>query len=961
MNSTHRSSRAPCGVRTAIALAAALTLLPAQALQISANWIGPPGGSYGVPGNWDIGVVPLNNASTTFSVGIGLNKSVVYSVLELQQIDQFLLDTGSSFSLVGNSLIQPTDLTVLGRSLIAGSISADNASFTATGTGTKFVGSKNVATASRGGVVRIGAPSIDASAFLTSTTFLSATGSGSLVDLSSAQSLNAGSQPNGTYTLSVAASSQGVVNLSGVKTVTAPTNAADSLAFNASSGGRIDLTSLQTVSGLTVDTSTTFFNADGGRIDLGPLKSANRIWVSLQNGSTMAVGGFAGNASITNSRFLVSGGSQLNGAGLVGDFSVRDFLSSSTILGASGAGSVLNLSGLRSIDAGSQPNGTYTHTVSAADTAVVNLSGVKTLVAPANAADTLAFSAINGGRIDLSSLQSLAGLTIDTGYTTFFADAATIALGPLQSANHMQVTLQNGALMTAGGFAGDSTITNSRFLVSGGSVLDAPNLRGEFAVRGFASGSTILGAAGAGSRLNLPGLSRLDAGSPPNGTYSQTVSATDGAVIDLSGVRTLVAPANAADTLAFSVIRGGRIDLSSLQTASGLTIDTGNTTFSGDAGSFNLGALQTANRMSVDLQNGSTMTVGGYAGNSVISNGRFLVSGGSQLNGAALRGEYSVRAFASTSTILGAAGAGSLLDLSGLHTLNAASPQNGTYSHFVSASDRGVINLSGVRTVVTPDISADSLVFAASSQGTIDISSLRTVTSAAGGGLQFNASTGGRIVVGGFAAGPGVRFSAVDTGSSLGIAGSLSLLNGSTLSAGAGTRIDISGDFSFQQTVESQVNTDLAFVNFSGAGAHTLEVGGRRAASLPAAGAVVTSNFAIGQLSVGQDGVAETLVLVDAIDNGNRSSPEVLYLNGAAGANGLHILGGSTVLLSNVDLYFTENGNWVHANELFQNGATTIAYDQGFISLVPEPGSVALLLAGLGVVGLRRRQTGLRE
>ena len=54
-------------------------------------------------------------------------------------------------------------------------------------------------------------------------------------------------------------------------------------------------------------------------------------------------------------------------------------------------------------------------------------------------------------------------------------------------------------------------------------------------------------------------------------------------------------------------------------------------------------------------------------------------------------------------------------------------------------------------------------------------------------------------------------------------------------------------------------------------------------------------------------------------------------------------------------LYTTEGGSWVHINDRFVDGITTIAYDEGFISLtavpVPEPRSLALLLACLGMLG----------
>ncbi len=220
-------------------------------------------------------------------------------------------------------------------------------------------------------------------------------------------------------------------------------------------------------------------------------------------------------------------------------------------------------------------------------------------------------------------------------------------------------------------------------------------------------------------------------------------------------------------------------------------------------------------------------------------------------------------------------------------------------------------------------------------------------------------SAGSRLLHG-IHAGPGVNIGLSGAGSRLTVAGSLALLAGSTLAAGTGTRIDISGSFSFAQTVESQMNLDLATLGFNGSGGHWLEVGGRRN-GLPVAAAPVPGNFGIGQLVVGQANAAATWVqLVDAVNNGNRvgATGEALYLNSDADGNGLAILGGSTLVIGGLDVYTYQTGQWVHLNDLFKNGATRIAYDQGFVSLtaVPEPLTVPMLLAGLGFVAWRRRQ-----
>ena len=305
-------------------------------------------------------------------------------------------------------------------------------------------------------------------------------------------------------------------------------------------------------------------------------------------------------------------------------------------------------------------------------------------------------------------------------------------------------------------------------------------------------------------------------------------------------------------------------------------------------------------------------------------------------------------------TILNAGGAGSLVNLSGVKRLDAG--HNSVYSSYITATSGAKIKLSGVTSLIAPSSNA-ALVFAANGGANINLASLQNVSN---GKVNFNVASAGSLLLHGIDAGPGVNINLSGAGSSLTVAGSLAMLAGSTLAAGAGTRIDISGSGSFEQTVESQMNLDLATLGFSGSGAHWLEIGGRRNGT-PASAAPVLGNFAIGQLVVGQANAAATWVqLVDAVNNGNRvgTTGEALYLNSDADGNGLAILGGSTLVIGSLDVYTYQSGQWVHLNALFKPGETKRPYDHGFVSLtpVPEPRTMAMLLAGLGFVAWRQRR-----
>jgi hypothetical protein len=782
------------GLKTRLRSASILAAIPlaitqAFAVQTTATWGGSGCSSYATASNWDIGQVPLNNANTSYIVQIlGAGKCVSYSVINPQQIDQFLLDVSSSFNLTAGSLILPTSLTVLGKALIAGSINANNATFTALGAGTSFLGNTTTVSASNGGVVRIGGTLFNASG-LSNATIISATGVGSLVDLPNVQTLDVGQ-----------------------------------------AGGSND-----------------FITATGG--------------------------------------------------------------------------------------------------------ASIKLSGVTKLIAPATGV-SLIFSANSGANVDLSSLQTLGGVTQDSGSTVFNLDSATTTIGALQKANRLFVNLQNASTMNIGGYAGVGDITNSTFTVAGGSKLNAAALVGTLSERGF-SNVTLLSASGNGSLLDLSGVQTLDVGQA--GGSNDFVTATSGANIKLSGVTKLIAPATGV-SLIFNANSGANIDLSSLQALGGLTADSGSTVFNVDSATTTVGALEKANRLFVDLRNGSSMNLGGYAGTADITNSVFNVAGGSKLNAAALVGTLNERGFSNV-TLLSAAGNGSVLDLSGIKTLDVG--QAGGSNDYITATSGSKINLAGVTTLIAPVNAGVGIIFTANSGANINLASLQTIVNTTGGQVNFNIASAGSMLMRGINAGPGVNFNLVDAGSKLTVAGSLAMLTGSTMVAGAGSAINVSGGLSFQQKVASQFNLDASTLTFDGSGGQTLEIGSKRI-GLPGVGTVVASNFAIGQLFVGQTSGATVLSLTDLIDNGNRAGgAEALYLNGSGNVNGLHILGGSTLALGNLDLYTTQSGQWIHINDLFTNGVTTIAYDAGFITLttapVPEPGKLATLLAGLGIVAARRR------
>ena len=112
-------------------------------------------------------------------------------------------------------------------------------------------------------------------------------------------------------------------------------------------------------------------------------------------------------------------------------------------------------------------------------------------------------------------------------------------------------------------------------------------------------------------------------------------------------------------------------------------------------------------------------------------------------------------------------------------------------------------------------------------------------------------------------------------------------------------------------------------------------------------------NFGFGQLVVGDIAQATVVELIDVLDNANRQSPEALYLFGLGGPDGLHVLGGSTLVMNHINVYAFIGGQLTHLNALFGSDLT-IPFDQGFLR-VPEP-SMLFLVAVASAFSLQRRR-----
>ncbi len=646
------------------------------------------------------------------------------------------------------------------------------------------------------------------------------------------------------------------------------------------------------------------------------------------------------------------------------------------LIKAEGINSQIVLSSTLAIDAdfASTGNDHSYQQIEAIDGGAVDLSGVQTIAAPRSGRDAIELTSSGAGSmIDLQNLVEIdATYNGETNYHGYIgtakvraADGGALALPSLASLERTNVEVVGGSALALPSL---SSSVDTTYLVDAGSAItdgaaaytidlrgiwDSWDPSGAFGDQVGAWSPEVIKAEGAGSHLDLSSADLLDAGfaSIGNDHTRQTVHVSGGAVVDLSGVTNVISPHHGRDYLEF-VVDGAdsQLLLDALTHIEGRPGEwAGTTRFSlSDGASVSAPALHAIENVWFEISGGASLAASG-------ANGVFSTLG--NWDSWDPSGAFGDQVGTWQPDLIKVEGGGSRLELPSVGTIDAGFTSGGNDHNYqqLRALDGGLVDLSGVETILTPVSSRDRLDIVASGvDSLVDLSSLQQI-SHGGRHARIEAIGGGEVVLGSlFALDPSLRVEAADADSTLRVLGSIHKHAGNLLAGSPGANLRVGGRFGQEETDPTRLplgdkDNGGARVIMDGAADRLLEVGGTDVST--AVGFLPDGNFGFGQLVVGADGEATTVRLLDVADNGHRGGlPEALYLYGveipAAAVNaaedieparehGLKIGPGSTLVLNNLNVYAWDEtaGSYVDIKSLFDEGVTSIPYDEGTIEL----------------------------
>ncbi len=625
------------------------------------------------------------------------------------------------------------------------------------------------------------------------------------------------------------------------------------------------------------------------------------------NGSTLD---FSGLTSLTGGGFIRTLNVQADTGSSIDLSNLTNHVGGSVRFEADGAGSVIDLNSL----------GTLNHTDSVASR----------------------LFALNGGTINATALTTIQGVGANTVHVLVDGATSNLNIGSVTDVINSRVEFRNGGTLNTAAF---TNFLGSDAIVNDGGTLNLTGITSYDANGG--SNFSRLWQANDASTLDVSNVTDL-----MGGTFIRRLDivANDGSTIDVSGVTnylggsTRLISDGTGSSIDFSgvtnfniddgqpgglIVRdGGTIDASGVTTiqstdAAGAVIQ-----IDGASSVLNAGALTSAINTEVQLTNGGTHD---FSGITDFTGSNALVDSGVTLNLTGVT-SYDVNGGGNFSREFEANGAGSVLDVSNLVTLTG-----GSFIRRLDATaiDGGAIDMSGLTA-----ISSGAVRFAADGIGSnIDLTALQTfqddnlniesiVQVSNSGQIDFgpgttdllnvvlSANSGGLINGGTFELTSTNLMDEQHRSEILGDGGTIAadVINSSGILSADSLTID--GDYTQGENAIYQVTLD-SITDFE-------------------------SLSVLGDVSL--DGILDV-----SIDDGFDLSADIEFLILDVGG----VQSGSFIGFSQGDIVLSDNGFNLRIDYLGGDG-NDVVLSTG--AVVPEPGTLGLMLAGLCAVSLRRRR-----
>ena len=643
--------------------------------------------------NWTPGVVPLDDATTKFTVVVPDSTSLRFDSPLPGKIEAFSFGSGSQL-LVTNG--QPLDVT--GVAVLKGLIQAKGAGSAFRAPANTILLSVNPRMlASDGAVIQAGASTFNWERLNASATLISAIGAGSAVDLKSVSTLQMTYGDGGSWTYNITARSNGLVDLSALNNLYGP-GQDDVLELNVDTGAALRLNSVQNIG------SNIRFNTGIPLFELPEATAIAATTINVTNASVFQAPKLFTMSDVTMS---LATNSSFNAALLSSMSDIRLTLR---------PGAIFHAPQLLTAD---RIPLTFIGDAAFVATNLTQLKNSEITITPGRRLETASLTNVNGSFVTVSG-----GTNYHLSALSYEAQPGLAESRSLLSADGLNTLLDAASIRTLrvfGGHWGGRNDHSYYLSASNDGVLDLSGLEIAYGAdpASYNGDDWLVFRSSTRGSILLPNLRQVT---------RRTRFEVQVPLFSLPSLETV-------DTTVFTMADGSRINAPLLVSLEKTSFDFGfNSTF-------NAPALRRFVDSELNLAPGRILIAPPFTN---LNASRISVAGGSTLTVAAQAYE-TIPDWRWSPTLFSADGAGSRLDLSSLLNFKTYGADGGSFTTTITANNSGEVDFSGAQNIQGPDAGAyggdDWLNFNTQNAGKIYLANVTNVT----GHTRFNLGAGTSI------------------------------------------------------------------------------------------------------------------------------------------------------------------------------------------------------------------------